>query len=93
VIGLAGEQRPGFEFAHIALGRGQFAVEVFQKVVALLGIAFFLQKTDIGLDVAGDGGELRVGGNLFLGALAVAQNGLRLFLFVPEIGVSNPGFE
>jgi hypothetical protein len=30
---------------------------------------------------------------LFLSAFAVAQNGLRLFLVVPEVGLSNAGFE
>jgi hypothetical protein len=30
---------------------------------------------------------------LFFGAFAVAKNGLRLFLVVPEIGLSNAGFE
>jgi hypothetical protein len=30
---------------------------------------------------------------LFFSALAVAQNGLRFFLVVPEMGLSNAGFE
>jgi hypothetical protein len=30
---------------------------------------------------------------LFFRALAVAQDGLRRFLIVPEIGLSNAGFE
>jgi len=30
---------------------------------------------------------------LFFGPLAVAKNGLRFFLVVPEIGLSNAGFE
>jgi hypothetical protein len=30
---------------------------------------------------------------LFFSAFAVAQNGLRLFLVVPEIWLSNAGFE
>jgi len=30
---------------------------------------------------------------LFFRALAVAQNGLRFILVVPEIGLSNAGFE
>jgi hypothetical protein len=30
---------------------------------------------------------------LLFGALAVAKNGLRLFLVVPEIGLSNTRFE
>jgi hypothetical protein len=30
---------------------------------------------------------------LFFGALAIAKNGLRFFLVVPEIGLSDAGFE
>jgi hypothetical protein len=30
---------------------------------------------------------------LFFGALAVTQNRLRFFLVVPEVGLSNAGFE
>jgi len=30
---------------------------------------------------------------LFFSALAITQNGLRLFLVVPEIGLSDAGFE
>jgi hypothetical protein len=30
---------------------------------------------------------------LFFGALAIAQNGLRFFLIVPEVGLGDAGFE
>jgi hypothetical protein len=30
---------------------------------------------------------------LLFGALAIAENGLRFFLIVPEIGLSDTGFE
>ena len=93
MIGFAGEKRLGFELTDIALGGRQLAVEVFQEVVALVGVGFFPSKADVSLDVAGDGSELIVRGNLFFRALAVAQNGLRFFLIVPEIGLSNAGFE
>jgi hypothetical protein len=41
VIGLAGEQRPGFELGDVVLGSRQLAVEVFQKIIALRGVGFF----------------------------------------------------
>jgi hypothetical protein len=48
---------------------------------------------DVRFDVAGDGRELLVGGNLFFGALALAENALRGFLIVPEIRVGDARFE
>jgi hypothetical protein len=37
--------------------------------------------------------ELLVGGNLIFGTLAIAQDGLRSFLIVPEIGLGDACFE
>jgi hypothetical protein len=48
---------------------------------------------NIGVEVAGKRSELVVGGDLFFRALAIAQDGLRGFLIVPEIGLSDAGFE
>jgi hypothetical protein len=93
VIGLAGQQRLGFQFGDEAIGSGELAVQLFQQVVLLLDIGFFLSEMDVGLDIAGDGREFLVGGNLFLGALALAENALRGFLIVPETGVGNARFE
>jgi len=59
----------------------------------LLDVGFFLSEMDVGFDVAGDRRQLFVGGNLFFGALAVAENALRGFLIAPEIGVGDAGFE
>jgi hypothetical protein len=59
----------------------------------LLGIGFFLGEVNVSVQVAGKRSELFVGGDLILGALAVAQDGLRGFLIVPEIGLSDAGFE
>jgi hypothetical protein len=59
----------------------------------LLGVGFFLREVDVGIEIAGERSEFLVGGNLFFGALAVAQNGLRRLLIVPEIGLGNTGFE
>jgi hypothetical protein len=93
VIGFAGEKRLGFELTNIALGGRQLAVEVFQEIVTLPGVGFFPSEGDVCLDVAGDGSELIVRGNLFFSTLAVAKNSLRFFLVVPEIGLSNADFE
>jgi hypothetical protein len=48
---------------------------------------------DIRLYVARNRGELFVGGDLLFGALPLAQNSLRRFLIVPEIGVGDARFE
>jgi hypothetical protein len=59
----------------------------------LLGVGFFFCEANVGLDVAGDGSQLIVGGNLFFRAFAVAKNRLRFFLLVPEVGLSDAGFK
>jgi hypothetical protein len=41
VIGLAGEQRLGLELTDVGFCAGELAVELFQEIVALLGIGFF----------------------------------------------------
>jgi hypothetical protein len=48
---------------------------------------------NVSVQVAGKRSELFVSGDLILGALAVTQDGLRGFLIVPEIGLSDAGFE
>jgi hypothetical protein len=93
VIGFAGQKRPGFELADVGFGCGEFAVEVFQKIVALLGVGFFRGEAYVSLDVTGDRRELSVRVNLFFSALAVAKNSLRFFLVIPKVGLSNAGFE
>jgi len=47
----------------------------------------------VGFDVARGGGEFFVRGDLFFGALAVAENCLRCFLIAPKIGVGGARFE
>ena len=59
----------------------------------MLDVGLFLGEMAVRLNVAGDGREFRVRGNLFFGALALAENALRGFLIVPEIGVSDAFFE
>jgi len=41
VIGFAGEQRLGFELGDVVFRAGELPIELFQKVVALLGVGFF----------------------------------------------------
>jgi hypothetical protein len=53
----------------------------------LLGVGFRLGELDVGLDVTGQAGKLRMGGELVFGALTLLQNVLRLFLIVPKVGI------
>ena len=48
---------------------------------------------NIGLDITAEGSKFFVGGNLFFGALAFAQDALRRFLIVPEIGIGYASLE
>jgi len=59
----------------------------------LLDVGLFLREMDVRLDVAGEGRELLVRSDLFLGALAFAENTLCGFLIVPEIGGGDTRFE
>jgi hypothetical protein len=93
VVIFAGEQRFGFEFRDVGFGAVEFAIDVFQEVVALIGVGFFLREIDVGLDVFGNRGELVVGADLVFGAFAVAENGLGAFLIVPKTGIGDAGFE
>jgi hypothetical protein len=59
----------------------------------LLGVRLFLREVDVRIEVAGKRGELFVRRDLFFGAFAVAQDGLRGLLIVPEIGLRDARFE
>jgi hypothetical protein len=52
-----------------------------------------LRQVNVGIEIAGERGELFVGGDLLFGAFAVAQDGLRGFLIVPEVGLTDASFE
>jgi hypothetical protein len=52
-----------------------------------------MRQVDVRVEVAGKRGQLFVGGNLFFGAFAIAQDGLRGVLIVPELGRCDAGFE
>jgi len=93
VIGLPGEQRLGFQFRDVAIRGVEFPVQLFQQVVLLLDVGLFLGEMDVRLDVAGDGRELLIRGNLFFGPLPFAENALCSFLIAPEIGVGDARFE
>jgi len=93
MIAYAGEQRFGFQVRDVSFGAVELAVELLDQIVALLGIGFFLRQVYVCVEVAGKRGELFVGGNLLLRALAIAQDGLRGFLIVPEIWLCDAGFE
>jgi hypothetical protein len=93
MIGFAGEQRARFLLGDEGFGVGELAIEIFEQIVTLRGVRFFCRKQNVRVDVAGDGGEFRVGVDLILGAFAIAEDGLCGVLIVPEIGFGNFGFE
>ena len=93
MVGLAREKRLGLEFGDVTVCGVEFLVQVFQQVVLLLDVGFFLGQMDVGLNIAGDGNQFFVGSNLLFGALAVSENTLCGFLIVPEIGVGDARFE
>jgi hypothetical protein len=93
VIGLTGEQRPGFEFGDVDVCGVELAVQLLQQIVLLLDVSLFLRQMDVCLDVTGEGCELLVGGNLLFGALPFAENALCRFLIIPEIRIGDARFE
>jgi hypothetical protein len=93
VIGLAGEQRARFLFGDVGFSGGEFAVQIFQEILALVGVGLFPGQADVGFDVARQRGEFVVRGDLVFGALAVAQDGLSGFWIAPEIRIGSTGFE
>jgi hypothetical protein len=93
VISFAGEKRLGFQFGDEAIGGVELAVQLFEQVVLLVDVGLFPDEMDVGLDVAGNGRQPLVSGNLFLGALALAENALCSFLIVPEIRIGDARFQ
>lgn len=93
MVFFPGEQRPGFQFADVVLRRRELLVELFQQIVLLLRVGFFLREMDIRFDVPGNGRKLLIRSNLLLGALPVAEDALRCFLVVPEIRIGNARFQ
>src|SRR5579859_59232 len=92
VIAFAGEKRVGLEFPDVAFRAGKFAVQIFNQIIALFRVGFFLRQPDIRLYVARNGRQLRVRSDLLFGAFAIAQNGLRFLLLAPEVGLCDAGF-
>ena len=93
MVGLSGEERPGLQFGDVSVRGVELVVQVFQKIVLLLDVGFFLSEMNIGFDVAGERREFIVRGNLFFGALTLAENALCSFLIVPESGIGDARFE
>jgi len=93
VVAFAGQQGFGFEISDISFGVVQFAIEFFEQIVALLGVGFILGQIDVGVEIAGERSQPFVGGDLIFGALAIAQDGLRGFLIVPEVGLRDARFQ
>lgn len=48
---------------------------------------------NIGFEIAAEGSKFLVGGNLIFSALAIAEDALRRFLIVPEIGIGCASLE
>jgi hypothetical protein len=93
VVVFTGKERLGFEFGDVSVGGGKFAVELSEQVIFLFRVGFFQREIDVRLDVAGDGSELFVGGNLLFGTFALAENALRRFLIAPETRFGDASFE
>jgi hypothetical protein len=93
VVFLAGEQRPRFQFRNVIFRRGQLFFQILQQFVPLRCVGLFLRQMNVRLDIAGNGIEVIVRGNLFFGALPLAQNALRGFLIVPEIRIGGACFQ
>ena len=93
VVGLSGEERPGLQFGDVGIRGVELAVQLFEQIVLLLDVGLFLREMNIGFDVAGEGRELFVRGDLFFGALTLAENALCSLLIVPESGIGDARFE
>ena len=93
MVGLSGEERPGLQFGDVGIRCIELAIQLFEQIVLLLDVGLFLREMNIRFDVAGEGRELFVRGNLFFGALALAENALCSFLIVPERGIGDARFE
>jgi hypothetical protein len=93
VVAFPGEQRLGFQIGDVSFRGAELAIQLLEQIVALLGIGFFLSEMNVSVEVAGKRSELFVGSDLIFRALAIAQDGLRGFLIVPEIGRRDARFE
>jgi len=93
VVVFAGEKGLGFLLVDEGFGAFQFAAEVAEEFVFLPGVGFGGGELDVGFDVAGQPGELVIGGDAILGGLALAKGLLSGFLIVPEIRVGYTFFE
>ena len=93
MVAFAGKQSFGFEVGDIGFRVVQLAVQFFQKIVALLGVGFFLGQIYVSVQIAGKRSEFFVCSNLIFRTFAIAQDGLRGFLIVPEVGLRDARFQ
>jgi hypothetical protein len=93
VVGLSGKKSFGFQFGDVRISGVDLFVQIFQEIVFLVDVGFLLGEIDVGLDVAGGRREFLVSGNLFFGALAIAEDTLSRFLIAPEIGIGGASLE
>ena len=93
MVAFAGEQRLGFQVGDVTFRVVEFAVQLLEQIIALLGIGLFLHEMDVGIEVAGKRSKFVVGADLIFGTFAIAKNRLRGFLIVPKVRSRNAGFE
>ena len=82
---FAGEQRFRFEVGDVGIGGGDFLGDIFEERVALRVVFLFFGEVEIGFDVAHLAIERVFGVDAVFELLALLQDGLGLFLVLPEI--------
>jgi len=93
VIVFPREKRFRFQFGDVSIRSVELPIQLLEQIVLLLDVGLFLREMNVGFDVAGERRELFVRGNLFFGALTLAENALCSFLIVPESGIGDASFE
>ena len=90
---FAGEERFCFEAGNVGISGGDFFGDVFEERGALGVILFFFGEMEIGLDVAHFAIERVLGVDAVFDYFPLLEDGLGLFLILPEIGVADFFFE
>lgn len=92
-IVIAREKRLRFEVGDVSIGRSDFLRYVFKERRALGIVFLFLSKMEIGFDVADLAAEGVFGMDAVFDCFPLLQDGLGLFLVLPEIRVADFFFE